>query len=80
MNYYSCNGIIGTYQGQEVYVIDYKDLTYEMSKEHSERLYAVRRPDRRMDIVENGMLVGVMTSGGKVDIFAPNRKQPYKFY
>ena len=21
-----------------------------------------------------------MTSGGKVDIFAPNRKQPYKFY
>ena len=55
MDYYSCNGIIGTYQGQEVYVIDYKDLTYEMSKEHPEMLYAVRRPDRKLDIVENGI-------------------------
>ena len=51
-----------------------------MSKENPERLYAVRRNDGKLDIVEGGMLVGLMTEGGKVDIFAHNRRQPYAFY
>ena len=73
-------GIIGFYRGQEVYVIDYKDFTYEMSKGNPEILYAVKRNDDKLDIVENGLLIGAMTYGGSIDIFAYKHRHPYAFY
>ena len=73
-------GIIGFYQGQEVYVIDYKDFTYEMSKGNPEMLYAVKRNDDKLDIVENGLLIGAMIYGGSIDIFAYKYRHPYAFY
>ena len=43
-------------------------------------LYAVRRNDGKLDIVEDGMLIGIMTDGGNVDIFAYKYRHPYEFY
>lgn len=80
MNYYNRNGVIGSYQGQEVYVISYKDFAYEMSKENPEMLYAVRRNDGKLDIVEDGMLIGIMTDGGNVETYKWSRRSPYEFY
>ena len=43
-------------------------------------LYAVRRNDGKLDIVEDGMLIGIMTDGGNVETYKWSRRSPQEFY
>lgn len=79
MGYYNRAGVVGTYQGQDVYVISYEKLTKDMSLDNPKMLYAVRRKDRLLDIVENGYWIGTMTDDGSVSIDY-KKSRPFSFY
>ena len=69
MNYFTKNGIIGQFQGTDVYVISYKDFTEDM--DNGNTLYAVKMPGQReyMTVVTDGKKIGYMSSIGHVEIY-----------
>ena len=66
MNYYNQLGVVGSYKGYDVEVINYKDFTSDVAM--MERVYAVKNvPGRcKMQLVFNGRVVGEMNGYGDI--------------
>lgn len=66
MNYYNQLGVVGSYKGYDVEVINYKDFTSDVAM--MERVYAVKNvPGRcKMQLVLNGRVVGEMDGYGDI--------------
>lgn len=66
MNYYNQLGVVGSYKGYDVEVINYKDFTSDVAM--MERVYAVKNvPGRcKMQLVFNGRVIGEMNGYGDI--------------
>ena len=80
MNYFTRDGIVGKYQGIDVWVIDYRSFTKEM--DNGEYLFAVKRPGENnyMSLVHDGTVVGYMNSSGNVQNYDAREKMPFKYF
>lgn len=68
-DYRYMSGIVGVYQGNDVWAIPERDFTVELSKKNKEFIYAVTNVDDKViKLVNRGMLIGYMTPEGKVDM------------
>ena len=79
MNYYSQLGVVGSYKGYDVEIINYKDFTSDTAI--MERVYAVKNvPGKhKMQLVLNGRLVGEMDGYGNINGCDPGHTY-YIFY
>ena len=65
MNYYNANGIVGSYQDVDVYVIDEEEFTENNNDPY--RIYAVRSKNSRvLTLVLRGNIIGTMDEDGLV--------------
>ena len=80
MNYFTRDGIVGKYQGIDVWVIDYRSFTKEM--DNGECLFAVKKPGENnyMSLVHDGTVVGYMNSTGNVQNYDAKERMPYKYF
>ena len=83
MNYYTANGIVGSYQDVDVYVIDEEEFTEEKNVPY--RIYAVRGERYgELTLVLRGNIIGTMDQDGLVKRmrtpkpyqFKPKKKKP----
>ena len=80
MNYFTRDGIVGKYQGIDVWVIDYRSFKKEM--DDGRHLFAVKMPgdNSSMKLVFDGTVVGRMSGGGSVHDYEVRERMPYKYF
>ena len=78
MNYYYETGLIGSYKGRQVWIVDYKDFCKEDTI-NSDNIWAIRvGPDQAMKLVFRGFQIGIMSHSGEVSLF--HKEKPFNFY
>lgn len=73
-DYRFTNGIVGQYQGSDIYTILEEDFDVEQSRGDSRLIYALidrEKPD--LKLISEGMWIGDMTSDGYVTLFDKSR-------
>lgn len=69
-NYKQLRGVVGQYQGSDVYVVPEKDFNLWESKDDNRMIYALVVPGRHdLLLVSGGMKIGDMTPNGYVDLW-----------
>lgn len=68
-DYRYMSGIIGNYGNNDVWAIPEKDFTVELSKEHTEYIYAVTNfKEDKIKLVNRGMIIGYMSPEGDIEL------------
>ena len=80
MNYFTRDGIVGKYQGIDVWVVDYRSFKKEM--DNGEYLFAVKMPGENnyMNLVHKGTIIGYMNSAGSVQTYEEKERTSYKYF
>lgn len=79
VGYKDKNGLVGQYQGNNVYVIDYEKLS--PPDEDDKTWYAVRRRGvQDLELVLGDFMIGTMSDSGHIVVFDRSRRAAYKFY
>lgn len=74
VNYRYMSGIVGQYQGQDVFIVQEKDFDLARSKGDSRVLFAVFSPGKRMArLISGGMWIGEMSPEGEVNLFKASK-------
>lgn len=78
MDYYYETGLIGSYKGHQVWIVDYKDFCKEDTI-NSDTIWAIKvGPDQVMKLVFRGSQIGLMSHSGEVSLF--HKEKPFNFY
>ena len=73
-DYRFTHGIVGQYQGSDIYTIKEEDFNVEDSRGDSRLIYAlIDRKKSDLKLVSEGMWIGDMTSDGYVTLFDKSR-------
>lgn len=73
-DYRFTNGVVGQYQGSDIYTILEEDFDVDQSRGDSRLIYALidrEKPD--LKLISEGMWIGDMTSDGYVTLFDKSR-------
>lgn len=69
-NYKALRGVVGQYQGSDVYIVPEKDFQLWESKDDNRMIYALVVPGRHdLLLVSGGMKIGDMTPSGYVTMW-----------
>lgn len=69
-DYRYTNGVVGQYQGSDIYTILEEDFDVEQSRGDSRLIYAlIDREKPNLKLISEGMWIGDMTSDGYVTLF-----------
>lgn len=78
MDYYYETGLIGSYKGHQVWIVDYRSFCKEDTI-NSDNIWAIKvGPDQAMKLVFRGSQIGLMSHSGEVSLFY--KEKPFNFY
>lgn len=70
LDYRYMNGIVGQYQGKDVWVVQEKDFVVQMSKNDPDIVFAVvKKGEVWLQLVSGGMVIGEMSKEGEVVLY-----------